>query len=92
MFLFQIFRSFRPLVNPIGFGGSDFVELVLAAVLVVCAIVWRGWIETQAQKLAHRTGLCMTVLFFLPIVLRLLLLPYYPVPTPAVADDFSYYD
>ena len=90
MFLFQIFRSFRPLLNPLGFGASDFVEFVLAAILVVFAIVWRASIETQAHRLARRTHLCMALLFLLPIVLRLLLLPHYPVPTPAVADDFSY--
>jgi len=33
MFLFDFFRSFLPLHNPIGFGASDFIELALAALL-----------------------------------------------------------
>jgi hypothetical protein len=90
MFLFQIFRSFRPLVNPIGFGPSDFIELGLAAVLVLLAILWRGWIETNARKLAERTGGCMLITGALPVALRLLLLPQSPAPSPGVADDFSY--
>ena len=28
--MFQLFRSFLPLHNPIGFGASDFIELELA--------------------------------------------------------------
>ena len=35
MFLFHLFRSFLPLHNPIGFGASDFIELALAAMLVL---------------------------------------------------------
>jgi hypothetical protein len=34
MFLFDFFRSFLPLHNPIGFGAADFIELALAALLV----------------------------------------------------------
>ena len=30
MFLFDFFRSFLPLHNPLGFGASDFVEFVLS--------------------------------------------------------------
>ncbi len=33
-YLFHLFRSFIPLLNPIGFGASDFVELSIAAMLV----------------------------------------------------------
>ena len=90
MFLFQIFRSFRPLVNPLGFGPSDFVELGLAIVLLIMGVLWRGWLETNARKLAERTGWSMLFLGALPIALRLLLLPRFPAPSPGVADDFSY--
>jgi hypothetical protein len=34
MFLFDVFRSFLPLHNSIGFGPADFIELALAAMLV----------------------------------------------------------
>ena len=34
-YLFHIFRSFIPLLNPIGFGAGDFVELFVAAALVL---------------------------------------------------------
>ena len=33
--MFDLFRSFLPLHNPIGFGATDFIELELAALLVV---------------------------------------------------------
>jgi len=35
MFLFDLFRSFLPLHNPIGFGSADFIEFALAAMLVL---------------------------------------------------------
>jgi hypothetical protein len=90
MDLFSLFRTFLPLHNPIGFGASDFIELALAALLVWFALIWRSWIGIQARKLASRTGWCMLLLALLPIALRLLLLPRYPIPTPNVSDDFSY--
>src|SRR5579863_7531752 len=71
-----------------GFAVSDLVEITLAVVFV--ALGWRRWIQPLAQKLAPRTGLCMAILFLLPIALRLALLPQYPIPSPNVADDFSY--
>jgi len=38
MVLFDFFRSFLPLHNPIGFGASDFVELALVALLVALVL------------------------------------------------------
>ena len=35
MFLFDWFRSFLPLRNPIGFGAADFIELAAALLLVL---------------------------------------------------------
>lgn len=90
MLLFQLFRSFVPLRNPIGFGAADFIELVFAALLVVPVLAWRPWIEPFAARLAQRTGWCMLALAALPIVLRLLLLPQHPVPSPNVSDEFSH--
>ncbi len=86
----DLLRTFLPLHNPIGFGASDFIELVLAALLVWFALTWRSWIGMQIRKLALSTGWSMLVLALLPITLRLLLLPRYPIPTPNVSDDFSY--
>ncbi len=83
------FRFLPPMQNPIGFGGSDFVELALAAILAAL-ILARAPLTAFARKLANRTLPCMMLLAALPIVLRLALLPHHPVPTPAVADDFSY--
>jgi hypothetical protein len=90
MYIFHLLRSFRPFQNPIGFGGSDFVELTIAAILVFLAIYWRAWISIHARSLAEKTGWCMLLLAVLPIALRLLLLPRYSVPPANVADDFSY--
>src|SRR5579859_5551872 len=90
MLLSQLFRSFVPLRNPIGFGASDFIELAFAVFLVIPALAWRPWIEPYAARLAQKTGWCMLALAALPIVLRLFLLPQHPVPTPNISDEFSH--
>ncbi len=90
MFLFHFFRSFLPLHNTIGFGAADFIELTLAAVLVLFALIWRPWIAPCAAKLAPRTGWCMLLLTALPVALRLSLLPHHPIPSPDVYDEFSH--
>ncbi len=89
MFLFDFFRSFLPLHNPLGFGASDFVEFALVA-LLVAFVLFRAAIEPPARRLAERTGWCMLLLVTLPIVLRLALLPHFPIPSPGGQDDFSY--
>jgi hypothetical protein len=90
MFLFDVFRSFLPLHNSIGFGAADFIELALAAMLVLMALVWRPWIQPYALKLAERTGWSMLLLALLPVVLRLALLAHHPVPSPDVYDEFGH--
>jgi hypothetical protein len=90
MFLFDVFRSFLPLYNSIGFGPADFIELALAAMLVLMALVWRPWIQPYALKLAERTGWSMLLLALLPVVLRLALLAHHPVPSPDVYDEFGH--
>lgn len=90
MFLFDLFRSFLPLRNPIGFGASDYVELLIAAVLVALVLFSRVWIEPYGRRLAEKTGWSMLFLGLLPIALRLALLARYPMPEPNVSDDFSY--
>jgi len=89
VFLFDLFRSFLPLHNPIGFGAADFIELALAAMLVSMAAV-RQRVESLGRRLAEKTVWSMVVLALLPVALRLALLPRFPAPTPAGADDFSY--
>jgi len=81
---------FLPLQNPIGFGASDLLELTLAALLVILALITRPWIEPYARKLAERTGWCMLFLALLPVALRLALLRHHPVPSPDVYDEFSH--
>src|SRR5579862_7010396 len=83
-------RFFLPLRNPIGFGAADFIELILAVLLVVLALSSRPMLEPYARKLAQHCGWSMLMLALLPIALRLLLLPHYPIPSANVTDDFSY--
>jgi hypothetical protein len=90
MFPLQPLRSFLPIDNPLGFGGADFLELAIAALLVFFALVSRPWIEPYARRLAPRTTWCMLLLAALPIALRLLLLPNHPVPIPDVYDEFGH--
>src|SRR5437879_3697696 len=90
MLLSQLFRSFVPLHNPIGFGASDFIELAFAVLLVLPSLAWRPWIELYAARLAQRTGWCMLALAVLPVVWRLLLLPQHPVPSPNISDELSH--
>lgn len=85
-----ILALFLPLQNPIGFGASDFLELVFAALLVCFTLLARPWVETYARRLAERTGWCMLLLALLPVVLRLALLPHHPVPSPDIYDEFSH--
>jgi len=85
MYIFHLFRSFLPALNPIGFNATDFIELFVAFMLVLFARA-----IPRKTRLAEKTGWCMLLLFILPIVLRLALLPNYPIPSPGVSDDFSY--
>lgn len=42
------------------------------------------------RSLAKNSRACMLLLLAFPVALRIFLLPQHPIPTPAVADDFSY--
>jgi len=90
MFLLDLFRSFLPVRNPLGFGATDFILLALAGVLALLALVWRPVIEPTVRAVAPRTGWCMLGLAALPVALRLLLLAHHPIPTPTVSDEFSH--
>jgi hypothetical protein len=85
----SFFRFLLPTQNPLGFGAADFIALGLA-VLLVAVLLTRAAAVSVVQRFAGRTALCMTLLAALPIALRLALLPHHPIPTPRVADDFSY--
>ncbi|MGD0361700.1 MAG: hypothetical protein ABSC93_12570 [Bryobacteraceae bacterium] len=85
----ELFRSFLPLHNPIGFGVSDFIELEVALLLVLLIVAYDrlgGW----GRRLAARTGWSMLALAILPIALRLAMLAQGPVPTPNGSDDFAH--
>jgi len=90
MFLFDLFQSFLPLHNPLGFGASDFIELTLAGMLVLATLFWRPCIQPYALRLAERTGWCMLLLALLAVALRLALIPHHPIPTPDIYDEFSH--
>lgn len=90
MVLLELFRSFLPLRNPIGFGASDFVELGLAALLVVLTLISRPWLEPHGSRFAQKTASCMLLLAALPVALRLALLPNHPVPSPDLYDEFGH--
>ena len=88
--MFDLFQSFLPLHNPLGFGAGDFIEITLAGMLVLATLVWRPWIQPHALRLAEKTGWCMLLLALIPVALRLALLPHHPVPTPDIYDEFSH--
>lgn len=75
----------------------DFFELGLALLCIALAVVrpslFQGLfaaIEKQLVVYSKRSWLCALISFFLPITLRLLLLPVYPPPVPAVHDEYAY--
>ena len=82
-------RSYLPLGNPFGFGLSDSVIFILAALLVAMVLA-RTYLERPARWLAQRSIWCLLLLAVLPVILRLALWRAHPVPTPDTADDFSY--
>jgi len=87
--MFDLFRSFLPLHNPIGFGATDFIELELAALLVLLIVAHAG-LGNWARRLAARTGWSMLALAILPVALRLAMLAQSPAPTPGGSDDFAH--
>ncbi|HEX3684425.1 MAG TPA: hypothetical protein VHU83_17955 [Bryobacteraceae bacterium] len=88
MYLFNIFHSFVPLRNPLGFGVSDLIELGLT-LLALLAIFGYAWMGSWLMNFARRTAWCMLVLFILPAALRLALLPRVPPPVATTSPEFS---
>ena len=89
IFPLQLFRSFIPLRNPLGFGAGDFIEFTVTALLLFLVLA-RPWTGPRGAKLAEKTGWCMLILATLPVALRLLLIPHHPVPSPNIYDEFSH--
>jgi hypothetical protein len=87
--LSHLFNSFLPLENPIGFGASDFIELFLAAVLVLFLLARPG-MERVFRALGERTGWCLLLLAVLPVALRVFLLPHHPIPSPVSHEEFGH--
>src|ERR1700679_3552600 len=84
-----VLRFFQPTGNPFGFTATDFLALGLAALVLLYLLIHKPF-EAAAPPLAGHCWLCMGLVAALPVVLRLMLLGSHPVPTPRVADDFSY--
>jgi hypothetical protein len=85
-----VFSTFDPVKNPIGFGGSDFIELTVAVLLVAMAMAWRPLIEPYGRRISLKSGWCLLLLAVLPVALRLVLLARHPVPTPDIYDEFGH--
>jgi hypothetical protein len=85
-----VLSTFDPIKNPIGFGGGDFIELIIALLLVGLAVTWRPLIEPYGRRLSLKTRWCMLALAILPVGLRLFLFSHHPVPTPDIYDEFGH--
>lgn len=83
-------RALLPNPNPIGFGPADFLEMGIAALLILLAVGWKPWFQPRLARFAKRTVVAMIVLGAAPVVLRVLLLAHHPAPTPDVYDEFSH--
>jgi hypothetical protein len=96
MFPSDLPRTYLPLSSPIGFGASDFVELLVTFLLILSVLLLgrASWahvgVFTLFQRLARNTSLCMLLLALLPVALRLALLPSHPAPVPSGSDDFGH--
>ncbi|HLY15905.1 MAG TPA: hypothetical protein VKR61_01715 [Bryobacteraceae bacterium] len=85
----ELFQSFVPLHNPMGFGAADFIELELAVLVVLLLLAYAG-ASKCAQKLAAHTGWSMLLLAILPVALRVAMVSQSPAPSPAGSDDFAH--
>jgi hypothetical protein len=73
------------------------VELGLTLIAIASAFAWPGagkrwfaWVESVFVPLARRKEFAVAGVGVAAIVLRLALLPFFPVPLPFVPDDFSF--
>jgi hypothetical protein len=82
-------RAFLSPDNPLGFGLSDYAELLAGLLLAALFLLRAGW-RKPLESFAAKTAWCMLSLAVLPVVMRLALLWRYPVPVPSGSDDFGY--
>jgi hypothetical protein len=73
------------------------IEFGLMAMAMACAFAWpglgAGWfarVERIFARLARRKGFAAATVGVSAVVLRLALLPLFPIPLPFVPDDFSF--
>jgi hypothetical protein len=76
--------------SAIGFAPADWALALVTVFFLLAAFAWRPGLRRAFHRLAGKRRTCAVVLFLLPILLRLLLLPHHPVPTPDVYDEFSH--
>ncbi len=86
---FHAGRAFLSPDDVIGFGVSDYIQLIVSALLLGLVFLQTAW-RPFAESLASRTKLCMVLLAIFPVALRLLLLKNSGIPVPNGADDFGY--
>ena len=87
-----------PLPSPSGHGSSlPAIECGLTAIFAALSFVvpglgssWFARIERSFMRLARRKRLAVTSVGFSALLLRLALLPLFPVPLPFIHDDFSF--
>ncbi len=75
--------------SSVGFAPTDWSLVLITSLLLLAASVWRVGLHRAFDGLAQMRRTCVVLLFLLPILLRLLLLPHHPVPTPDIYDEFS---
>jgi hypothetical protein len=70
------------------------IELGLVLLLAICLryvrFAWIERIEQAGTRLANRRALCIALAFFAPILMRVAVLPWAPVPDPWIPDEFSH--
>jgi hypothetical protein len=86
----SLLGTFDPVKNPIGFGAGDFIEFMIAFLLVSLVVAWRPLLEPFGRRISLKTGWCILTLAILPVGLRLLLLAHHPVPSPDIYDEFGH--
>jgi hypothetical protein len=84
----RLLNPFLAPQNEIGFGVTDFIELILLA-LFTALMQFLPRLERITRSIAERTTLCFLIVAGLPIALRLALLPHHPVPSPDIYDEFG---